>query len=298
MTVKKFLKSWMLPIAMVAGFLFYNYIGYIKFLTPYLLFLMLFITYTRIDIKEIRLTKFHFWLILFQLVSCWAAFYLLKGFDQDVACGVFLCFFICTATSAPVITGMLGGSIATLVSYSFFSNMVFALATPPFLSVISSNSDISFWESFSTICIEVLPLLILPLALAVFLRHKMPKVHKVISNHQSVSLYLWALAILIAVGNAVAFAMKQPKDDFYVIVYLCVGALVACCLQFFVGHKIGIRFGEPVCGTQGLGQKNTILAIWVAMTYLNPITSLAPASYIIWQNIINSAQIYRKVNKQ
>lgn len=297
MTVKKFLKSWMLPISMVAGVLFYNYIGYIKFLTPYLLFLMLFITYTRIDVKEIRLTKFHLWLILFQLVSCWVSFFSLQYFDHDVASGVFLCFFICTATSAPVITGMLGGNIVTLVSYSFFSNMVFAFATPSFLSIVSDNDNISFIESFSTICKEVLPLLLLPLMLAIFMRHKMPKVHKVIASHQSVSLYLWAVAILIAVGNAVAFAMKQPKDDLWVIVYLCLGALAACCIQFYVGHKIGKRFGEPVCGTQGLGQKNTILAIWVAMTYLNPITSLAPASYIIWQNIINSAQIYRKVNK-
>ena len=43
-----------------------------------------------------------------------------------------------------------------------------------------------------------------------------------------------------------------------------------------------------------VGQKNTVLAIWLALTYLSPITSIGPASYIIWQNSINSYQLYLK----
>jgi len=43
-----------------------------------------------------------------------------------------------------------------------------------------------------------------------------------------------------------------------------------------------------------LGQKNTILAIWMAHTYLNPLSSVAPGSYVLWQNIINSCQLWKK----
>ena len=34
-----------------------------------------------------------------------------------------------------------------------------------------------------------------------------------------------------------------------------------------------------------LGQKNTVLAIWMAYTYLNPLSSVGPGSYVLWQNI-------------
>ena len=41
-------------------------------------------------------------------------------------------------------------------------------------------------------------------------------------------------------------------------------ALVICVLQVILGRRIGRRYGDPVSGGQGLGQKNTILAIWIA----------------------------------
>ena len=42
---------------------------------------------------------------------------------------------------------------------------------------------------------------------------------------------------------------------------------------------------------QAFGQKNTTLAIWMAQAYLVPVASMAPAAYIIWQNLFNSAQL-------
>ena len=45
---------------------------------------------------------------------------------------------------------------------------------------------------------------------------------------------------------------------------------------------------------EALGQKNTVLAIWMAYTYLNPLSSVGPGSYVLWQNIINSYQLWKK----
>jgi BASS family bile acid:Na+ symporter len=70
--------------------------------------------------------------------------------------------------------------------------------------------------------------------------------------------------------------------------------LIVCIGQFYIGRKLGGRYGDKISGAQGLGQKNTVLAIWLALTYLSPITSIGPASYIIWQNSINSYQLYLK----
>ena len=70
--------------------------------------------------------------------------------------------------------------------------------------------------------------------------------------------------------------------------------MIACISQFLVGRSIGTKLDNTISGGQGLGQKNTILAIWMAQTYLNPVASVAPGAYILWQNIVNSYQVWRK----
>ena len=72
---------------------------------------------------------------------------------------------------------------------------------------------------------------------------------------------------------------------------------MVCCAQFVAGRKIGRRCGDKIAGAQGLGQKNTVLAIWMSLTYLNPISSVGPAAYVAWQNTINSAQLYVKAKR-
>ncbi len=292
MKFRKFLKTWILLIAMLCGVLFHNYIGAVRFLTPWLIFAMLFVTYTKINPRDIKITQSHMWLLAVQIVLSWVAYALLLPWNRDLADGAFICVFISTATSAPVITSILGGSIARLVSYSLLSNLTFAVCAPFFLSVLSENSDFSFMDSFTRICREVLPLLLSPLILAIVCARVFPRQTKYISGHQSISFYLWAVALIIVVGNAVSFALRQPAGEEWLMVLLGAVSLCVCCAQFYIGRKIGGKFGDKIAGAQGLGQKNTVLAIWVAMTYMHPITSLAPASYVLWQNIINSTQLW------
>ena len=37
-----------------------------------------------------------------------------------------------------------------------------------------------------------------------------------------------------------------------------------------------------------------IILIWMAYTYLNPLASVGPGSYVLWQNLINSWQLWKK----
>ena len=56
--------------------------------------------------------------------------------------------------------------------------------------------------------------------------------------------------------------------------------------------KIGNKYNQKISGGQSLGQKNTVLAIWLSQTYLNPLSSLGPGLYVLWQNLVNSYQIW------
>ena len=44
-------------------------------------------------------------------------------------------------------------------------------------------------------------------------------------------------------------------------------------------------------------RKNTVLAVWMAQSFLNPLSSIAPTAYIVWQNFVNSYQIWKKDRK-
>ena len=75
---------------------------------------------------------------------------------------------------------------------------------------------------------------------------------------------------------------------------IAVTALLVCIFQFAVGRYIGRYFQHAQEAGQALGQKNTTFAIWLASTYLNPLSSVGPGCYILWQNIINSIEIWQK----
>ena len=297
--IRKFLKTWMLPISMIGGIIFHEIIGYLEFLTPYLIFLMLTITYTRVNTSEFRITRFQWNLLLVQMLGSWLAYFALLPFSEPVATAAFICVFMPTATAAPVVTGMLGGSVTKLATYSLLSNLTVAVTAPVFLSIVNdSGRNIPFSDSFTTICAQVVPLLVLPLVVAILMRHSSPRLHRSISGHQSISFWLWAVALFIVMGRAVSFMIRQPLSELPVMIGMALASLAVCCLQFIIGRKVGARLGDRISGAQGLGQKNTILGIWMALTYLHPLVSIGPAAYIVWQTTINSYQLYRKAKSQ
>lgn len=288
---RRMLKPWMLPIAMTAGVIFHSSIHYIAFLTPYLIFVMLLITFCRIDPRHIRVSGMSARLLAVQLFAALALYLALRPVSEVVAQGVFICIFCPTATAAPVVTAMLGGSLPKLVSFSLISNLTVAVTAPLAFTMMGSN-DVDFFGATATIASRVAPLIILPLVVALIMRRATPKVHRTLAEHQSLSFYVWAVSLLIVVGNSVSFIMKEPAEALPSIIWLAVAAAGACALQFITGSIIGIRSGDRISGAQGLGQKNTVLAIWMAMTYLNPLSSVAPAAYVAWQNTVNSLQLY------
>lgn len=288
------LKTLMLPIAMVCGALFAPWMGYVTFLSPYLIFTMLFITYCKLKISDFKPNRFEVALLATQMALAAAAYALTFFWNRTLAEGVFICFFIPTATAAPVITAMLGGSISRVATYSLMCNAVVAVAGPVVLAAIGEHSDMTFLDSFKMILMQVFPLIVAPLVLALILRYSVPQLHSKIVNMQQLSFYLWAVSLFIVVGSCVSFAINNwTPESTVTMVLLALGALVACLVQFKIGRIIGGRFGDRVSGGQGLGQKNTVLAVWLALAYMNPMASIAPAAYVAWQNSINSWQLMR-----
>lgn len=288
----------MLPLAMLTGALFYSFFERLSFLTPYLIFIMLLITFCKLSLREIRFSRLHLWLLIIQTAGSLFIYWLLQFIDPVIAQGTFICIFAPTATAAAVITGMLGGSVASLAAYSLLSSLNIALLSPFIFSFVGTNSDMPFIQSALFIFRQVGPLLILPFICAVALQKIIPSLHSKLQRSQMISFYLWALALTIVMGKTVSFIAAQDQSNYKEESLIALFALIACFGQFILGKRIGSYFNNTISGGQALGQKNTILAIWMAQVYLSPLASIGPASYVLWQNIFNSYQLWIKRKKE
>ncbi|WP_298646861.1 transporter [uncultured Proteiniphilum sp.] len=296
--MRKYTEKYLLPIAMILGIMFHRQLSILSPVIPYLLSMMLFITYSRVKWSDIKLTKFHYILLSIQYVGSALIYLALRPFNEILAQAAMICVLTATATSAPVVAGILGGSIAATAAYSIISNLSVAFIAPVFLSLIGKSGETaSFATSFWHIFRSVIPILVLPFIVALLLRKTAPPLHRKIQSAQIVSFYLWAVALTIVIGNITQYVRLQSDNNYTLEIIITATSLVICLFQFYFGRKIGTRFGRTIAGGQGLGQKNTVLAIWLAQTYLNPLATLGPGMYVLWQNLVNSWQIWRKNRK-
>jgi BASS family bile acid:Na+ symporter len=335
MALRTFIDRYALIIAMILGALGYKWLTHLNGLTSPLIFLMLFFTFCKINPLDLRLRTWH-WLVLAAQLTLTAilfwAFYALSpnGFSASspstsIAQSIILCVLMPTATAAPIIAGKLGGSIQNLTTFSLLSNFATAIIVPALFPIINPSADIAFLPAMWQILCRVTPLLLGPFIAAWILRLSFDTYYRGRGMSQrfqlkgiwaSMPFYLW-IVLLIVLMARITHTLVSQEYAWITIVILCVGALVACLLQFALGRWIGYHFPAKSHGVdyqdilinpaaanysieqksritagQAFGQKNTALGIWLAQMYLNPLAAIGPAAYILWQNLLNSFQLW------
>ena len=308
----KFLRNWTLPIAMLVGTLAYllfakwsflapakPYVhSFVSCITPWLIFAQLLLTFCKIDVKELAPKRWHLWLLMIQGLSCALAAGVLLcvpmgELSRGIWEGMMVCLICPTATAAAVITGKLGGNAATLTTYTLFSNLLGAVMVPLVFPLVEPHEGLTFWSAFLKILSKVFPLLLSPFFVALFLKHFLKSVHRWLMEHSGMAFYIWAFALALVMGQTARSLLSSDASAWLV----AFGGLFTCVVQFFLGKRIGSVYHDRISAGQALGQKNTVLAIWMASTYLHPLATIAPGSYVLWQNIINSYQLWKKRKK-
>ena len=287
-------KTIAMPAAMVVGALLCRPISALEawthqMITPTLIFLMLFVTFCRVKPRQMKPSMLHVWLLLFQTVVCVGVYLALLPLNDIVAQGAMICVLAPVAMAAVVIGGMLGANVATMATYSLLCNMAVALLAPVILTFTGNGVC-----TFTQILARIAPLLVMPFAAAQFCRFVFPKAAQWVGDHSQISFYMWLASLLVIIGRTTAFIIDLHDASLTTELWLAFAALVICLVQFKVGRMLGRRYGDPAAGGQSLGQKNTVLAVWMAQSFLNPISSIAPTAYIVWQNIVNSFQLWKK----
>ncbi len=287
-------RSYVLPFAILLGLFLHSYIILLSKIVFYLIFIMLFFTFSSVEVQKIRVIKMDIYLLLFQLIGSIVFFYFIHFFNHTIAEGVFVTILTPTATSAVVVAVLLGASIHRMGVYTLLCNIAIAFVAPFYFSFMGNSTDIPFWQSFGVILAKVAPLLLLPFVLAISIKKIYPTLNKLIVKKQSISFYLWALALTIVIGQVIDSFFSKNDFNWHFMIWVVIASLLLCVLQFVLGKYIGKHYGEEIAGGQLLGQKNTILAIWMAQTFFHPQSAIVPALYVIFQNLYNSYQLWLK----
>ena len=313
----RFIKDWTLPVAMGAGAALYLMFAFTPQLDeaatamgpffatilPLFMFLILFVTFCKVDFRQLRPVAWHAWVGVFQVLFVGVLMlFLVKGEgkmeDSKVLLeALLMCIISPCATAAAVVTQKLGGSLEQMTTYTFLSNFLTVLLAPICFPLIEKGSDITFMAAFLKILHEVFLVLVMPMLLAYVVKHYMHRLHRKIISVRDLSYYLWACSLMIVTGTTVK-NIVHAEVSVWLLAAIALLGLVVCVVQFAVGRYIGHYFNHTQEAGQALGQKNTAFAIWLSSAYLNPLSSVGPGCYILWQNIVNSIEIWQYRKKE
>lgn len=314
MNVKQFLKDWTLPVAIAVGTVVYLLFYFVPWLDtagdvlggvvdtvfPMMVFCTLFSTFCRIDFHQMRPHRWHVGVLVAQVLlvalNVWIIFCVEANVWQKILWeSVLTCIIGPTATAAPVVTAKIGGNINTVTAYVVISSFASAIMIPAVFPLLERGSQLDFWSAFLIILEKLAIVLIAPLALGWFMQHYAKRICAWIVSIPDLSFYLWAAQLSVTSGVTVRNIVRC-EAGLPLLLMIAVLSLALCFALFLIGRSIGRHLGEEINSGQALFQKNTALSIWVAYTYLNPVASVGAGCYVLWQNIVNSIELweYRK----
>ena len=306
----RFLKDWTLPVAIAVGTLCYLTFYYVPQLDelgnelspvfdvifPLFVFLTLFVTFCKVDFHQMRPHCWHIGVLVAQLllvaVNIGVIFWVEADVEQKLLWeAVLTCIIGPAASAAPVVVGKLGGNISTMTTYVLISSLVSALMIPLVFPILEQSEHVSFFDAFLIILQKVSIVLLLPLVLGWLMQHFVKNLCAKIAAQPNLSFYFWSISLSITTGITVK-NIVHSSASLFLLLMIAITTFLLCFVQFGIGRVIGRHMGEEVNAGQALFQKNTALSIWVAYMYLNPVSSIGAGCYVLWQNIINSLELW------
>ena len=262
----------------------------LNFLIRYLLMVMLFMVFLRLDFKELKLRRSHFMLLAVNLllgIGCyWIVLWLFK--DKTLAQSAFFVAVTPTATAAAVVMSFLRGNVGYVITSFVTTNVGIALVMPWLLGWVCGNSSLEFMLKVAETLVY---LLLLPFSAAVILRKFYPEARNLPQKLATATFGLWSLCLFIIAASAMHFLLNNPQLSRWIIVESCLIAMVICALNFTLGYYLGEK-GLRREASQSLGQKNTTLTIYLAFAYAGPLAAMGVISYVLWHNSFNAWQMF------
>ena len=312
MKVFSFFRKFALPCSLVLGALGYLIFANVPFLQPLgdavgprlvelmpvVLFALLYVTFCKIEIKEMKPKAWHFVLQLIRtslaLLMVIAICLFGKNYEAKVILeGAFSCFICPTAAAVAVVTEKLGGSIGSLTTYTVIANIFTMIIIPSLFPMVEKGADVSFLYMSMMVFRNVTTVLVVPLLLALLSRKFLPRFVDKVKSVKDLGFYMWCFNLTILMGETLRNFLHATVSG-WILALLLIVPLAVCLVQFAIGKAVGRHWDASISAGQALGQKNTIVGIWLTLTFLNPLAAVAPGAYVVWQNLVNGWQLWYK----
>ena len=332
MNLLAFLKNWTLPVAILVGTASYLSFAFVpaldeagdrllpvfETLLPLTLFCTLFVTFSKVDFHLMRFRRWHFYILAAQLFIIGVLVILHFSFftphssfffshssffifhssltDKLLLEAVLICVIAPCASASPVVTAKLGGDLTQMTTFVLLSSVSMALLIPIVFPMVEppSASDVSSSIIQCSLAIfqRLAAVLLLPLLLGAVVRHWVQPLYRWFVRTPDLCFYCWCVSLAITAGITVRNIVHSHAAS-HLLGDIALITMATAVVQLLIGRLVGRATGEHICTGQGMFQKNTGLAIWIAYTYLTPEASIGAGCYVLWQNIINSYELWR-----
>lgn len=287
------MKTFVLIAALTLGALF-PYGHEYTFLIRYFLMSMLFFSFLDVRFNREIINKIHFVILTATITVAIIVFLLLKPINLNLAQAAFITAIAPTAIGAPVIVSLTKGKVEFVTFSLLLNNITIAILIPFLVPLLMQNH---FDISVGKILLPVLVTISIPFILARLLKFSLPSVWKKLVQWKEISFYVWMLNIYVASSDASYYISSELLGKLGIVFQIAFVSLLLCALFFALGWLVGGKKYSAE-SSQAMGQKNNAFSIWIALTFMNPISVLGPIFYVFTQNLYISWELYKTHQKQ
>ncbi len=299
--MKQIIRTWGLLIAFIIGALFPS-IGGLADWMGLSISVMLGIAFLGADAAKIRLRRQHVYLLMGTLALTFASYGLLTWAGLPIlALAAFFTAAAPAGTAVPVLTNLLNGDVEFAVTGQIFSNFCMALLLPIIVPLVlmtdsaTAAATPSFLELLWGVLSRASALILIPGTVVILLRLIHPASKEWSPKLKDVSLYLWIFTLTVIAGRAV-MQLNAGNVPWWQLSSVFFVSLSICALSYYLGLFIGRPRYAIECQVS-LGQKSTIITLYLAMTFggNEPLIFFAPIFYSVVQNLLNSYMVSKRM---
>jgi BASS family bile acid:Na+ symporter len=262
---------------------------HLTFLIRYFLMVMLFFAFLEVKIEKAIVTPAHLKVVLLNVLIPLVVFYLIQPFNLMIALAGFVICSAPTAAGAPVIAVLMKKKVSYVTASVILTSPVMALVIPFTLPlVLHVHGEVNAWE----VLLPVAQVVFIPLLLAQLIRNFWSGAKTWLEPFQKLPYYLFLANVYIASAKATDYVLHDEQTAWYEFLWIALTIGFICLMQFKIGEWVGAKETAIESGL-ALGRKNTMFALWIALTFINPVAGLGPIFYIVFHNVYNSWQMYK-----
>jgi BASS family bile acid:Na+ symporter len=281
------LKSVLILIALAGGLLLPQLEAYTFTLRPFLMTL-LFFAFLNVRIDRGIFSRWQAVAAALLLPMGLLVYYLGRSYEEDLGLTLLLMGLAPTAVITPVLAQIMRRDVGYTVGAILVTHACFALTVPLLLPLLL-GIDLSV-SSLARLVYTIGGTVAGPLVLAQLVRRLNGPLLRGLRAIGPYTFVLFLSNITVAAGSLSHYLRNESSTpwSFVAVTTGAIGLLML--VNFGLGSQLAPK-RKGIEGSLALGRKNTMLSIWIALEYINPLVVLGPMLYILLQNVFVAGQI-------